>query len=420
MMRTFLTTVVLFAGSVSILSAAEITSSTEQKALVEALSGAAHLGVGGLPDVISQRFSDSPEIFTTARYLKAKYEAAGLEAEIAEYNPLDAFPYYAQSTERTYRQYFQRMIPTLQLEFDAFCAGTLPKEKDEAVTKRLERVGHNRNSICAEPTDKRVEFYIRATVAHTTRVTQNMLKNRTQATWPNVLAFIKTGEHDGGPVARPLCVIGAHMDSVARDGGGRGPIVSPGTLAPGADDNATGTAAVFTLAKALRDWVAAAKPQLKCDLLFAHFSGEEEGLLGSIAFTKLQLQRPVLWMVNFDMIGYQGGETRVMNVGYHKAHGRELAEYFEPSTDTLKCVVVESETFTYSSDQIAFWESGIPAISISEQACGDSACSNPFKTFNPYLHTPDDVASHLDFGYAADIINNSYVGLTRALIGKSN
>ncbi|MBI3543430.1 MAG: M28 family peptidase [Deltaproteobacteria bacterium] len=399
--------------------ASPITDASEQRALVEALSGAAQLGVGGLPAVISQRFSDSPEIQTTAQYLKTRYDALGIPAEVLQYDPLDAYPYYFQNTDKTYRSYFIHMTPMLQADFDGLCAGTLPGDKIETVQKRLKRVGLDQQTMCAAVSKDRVELYIRTTVAHTAAITKKMLETRSLATWPNVIALLETGRGETG--ARPLCVIGAHMDSVARDGGGRGPIISPATLAPGADDNGSGTAAVLTLARGLHDWLAETKPgALKCDIAILHFSGEEEGLLGSIAFAHLQLKRPVLWMVNFDMIAYNGAKTphdAVVNVGYDKAFGRALAEPFAASVEGLRSLVIERDTFIYSSDQIAFWDVGVPAISISEQACSNAACNEPFKLFNPTLHTPDDVAAILDFDYAARIIERSYDGLKTLLKG---
>jgi hypothetical protein len=399
---------------------AAVTGGAEMRSLVEALSGAARLGVGGLPTTISQRFSDSAEIQTSALFLQHKYRETGIEAEIANYDPMEAFPYYRQNTDETYRSYFRHLTPRLQTEFDGFCSGTLSPEKREEVEKRLKRVNLERGILCGARSQERVEVYIQATVEHTTEITRAMLSHRALAVWPNVLAYVSGGkslEGEAGP--RPICVIGAHMDSVAREGGGRGPIVSPGTLAPGADDNASGTAAVLTLARVARDWLITGDRRLPCDLVFAHFSGEEEGLLGSLAFTRLQNKRPVLWMVNFDMIAYHtaGAAEPLMNVGYDAKFGDALARSFAgASTEAPRTLVVERNVFIYSSDQIAFWTLGIPALSVSEEACSEAKeCKDPYKNFNPKLHTPDDVVQSLDFDYAAAIVDKSFEGLKALL-----
>lgn len=410
----------VFSGPV--VYSSEITTSTEQRILVESLSGAAQLGVGGLPSIISQRFSDSPEIQVTARYLKAKYEEAGITAQILDYNPMDAFPYYVQNTNETYRAYFRPMMGQFKIEFDGLCADTLSPSKQETVLNRIRRVGLEKDSFCVNKAENRVEVYISATVMHTANVTRRMLQRRTQTTWPNVLAVISTSDRAGEVRERPLCLIGAHMDSVARGGGNRGPIVSPAILAPGADDNASGTAAVLTLARALRDWVKTEKKELACDLAFAHFSGEEEGLLGSLAFARIQVKRPLLWMVNFDMIAYNNAPKPAMNVGYDKRWGGlGIATFFDRGVNgTLRTVIVERDAFIYSSDQISFWDIHVPAISISEQACTDPACSERFKYFNPNLHTEMDVVKNLDFKYAANIVNQSFTALTELLTYKQH
>lgn len=410
------TTALAAAPGTGVLTAGALTNGAEQKHLVESLSGAALLGVGGLPDVLSQRFSDSPEIHTTAKYLRAGYEASGIHTEVLEYDPLDAFPYYFQNTAKTYRSYFVHMLPMLRLDFDGFCAATLPTDRRDVVLKRLKRVALEPEAFCRVTADNRVETYIRTTIEYSTSITKKLLTSRSQTTWPNVLAYVPTSDDLGEYTARPLCVIGAHMDSVARDGGGRGPIVSPATLAPGADDNGSGTAAVMTLARGFADWIRTDKPKLACDLAFLHFSGEEEGLIGSIAFVRLQTKRPIRWMVNFDMIAYNSGPVARMNVGYDKAFGSALPQFFAGDTADLKTLIVERSDFIYSSDQIAFWDVGVPAISISEQACSEAACRESFKFFNPHLHTPDDVAGILDFDYAANIINHSYDGLKKLLL----
>ncbi|MBI3556980.1 MAG: M28 family peptidase [Deltaproteobacteria bacterium] len=423
-MKTLHVVLLLGLGFGLVAQADALTSSAEQKGFIEALSGVTQLGVGGLPNVLSQRFSDSPEIQTTAQYLKAKYDELGIQAGIADYDPMDAFPYYFQNTDKTYRSYFVHMMPMLRLDFDGLCGGTLPNDKLDAVLKRIKRVGLEKTAFCAVAPGDRVETYISTTINHSTSITKKLLAERTQTTWPNVLAYLATGENGGEVFERPVCVIGAHMDSVAREGGGRGPIISPATLAPGADDNGSGTAAVLTLARGLRDWLAQAKPQnIKCDIIFAHFSGEEEGLIGSIAFARLMMKRPILWMVNFDMIAYNGSPERhepILNVGYDKTFGRDTADYFAGSADKVTALIIERETFIYSSDQIAFWDIGVPGVSISEQACSNAKCDSPFKFFNPNLHTPGDVAGILDYEYAANIIDHSFGGLKRLLTGTRN
>jgi len=95
-------------------------------------------------------------------------------------------------------------------------------------------------------------------------------------------------------------VIGAHYDHLGR--GGAGSLAQrEGDVHHGADDNASGTAGVIELARIL----SATRPKLRRTIVFAAFSGEEEGLLGSNYYVNhpvVPLANTVA-MINMDMIG---------------------------------------------------------------------------------------------------------------------
>jgi hypothetical protein len=111
----------------------------------------------------------------------------------------------------------------------------------------------------------------------------------------NVLAMIK------GTDTTKTVVVGAHYDHV----GMRGELIFNG-----ADDNASGTAAVLTLANAFK--TAGVTP--KYNLVFACWSGEEKGLLGSEYFVKsLGKNDSVIYYLNFDMIGRDDERDTVKN-----------------------------------------------------------------------------------------------------------
>ncbi len=103
-------------------------------------------------------------------------------------------------------------------------------------------------------------------------------------------------------LAAEAIVIGAHYDHLGL--GSSGGTLAPsqmGTPHPGADDNASGTAAVMELARAL----SARRAELKRSIVFLAFSGEELGLLGSAWYTKNPLWplEKTAAMLNLDMVG---------------------------------------------------------------------------------------------------------------------
>ncbi len=98
-----------------------------------------------------------------------------------------------------------------------------------------------------------------------------------------------------------VVVVGGHMDHLGT--GGSGSLAGAGkpVMHPGADDNASGTAAVLELAGHFTSLPS--KP--KRSLLFMAFTGEEQGLLGSAHYVRkpiIPLERTIA-MVNMDMVG---------------------------------------------------------------------------------------------------------------------
>ncbi len=117
----------------------------------------------------------------------------------------------------------------------------------------------------------------------------------------NIVAMLPgTGERRGEYV-----VIGAHYDHVGMGGGGT---FRPNIRAihPGADDNASGTAALIELAKRF-----ATEGPRDRSILFVAFTAEESGLLGSRYFVEhspVPLEK-IVAMVNMDMVGRVRDET---------------------------------------------------------------------------------------------------------------
>jgi Zn-dependent M28 family amino/carboxypeptidase len=124
---------------------------------------------------------------------------------------------------------------------------------------------------------------------------------REKKTARNVVAFIPaTGSTSD--IQKPWVALGAHYDHLGTGTGGNSLASREEAGKPhvGADDNASGTAAVIALAEALSK-----QPQRKRNLLIALWSAEEIGLIGSKEFVTMppvpidQIEA----YVNFDMVG---------------------------------------------------------------------------------------------------------------------
>ncbi|MCA9133868.1 MAG: M20/M25/M40 family metallo-hydrolase, partial [Planctomycetales bacterium] len=110
----------------------------------------------------------------------------------------------------------------------------------------------------------------------------------------NVLALLAATQPQqaGGPAAigqqggAEMLVIGAHIDHLGKGGGGGSLALEDerGQVHRGADDNASGVAALLEIAQYLADEVQSGGLATRRDILFAAWSGEELGLRGSQAF----------------------------------------------------------------------------------------------------------------------------------------
>ncbi len=118
----------------------------------------------------------------------------------------------------------------------------------------------------------------------------------------NVVGLLPASKPNAGEV--PAIVVGAHYDHLGQ--GGR-TSMAPGVTAvhPGADDNGSGTAALFETARLL------AEADRSFDVYVAAFTGEELGLVGSSRFVAALPQglsrSRIKAMINFDMVGRLGG-----------------------------------------------------------------------------------------------------------------
>ncbi len=108
-----------------------------------------------------------------------------------------------------------------------------------------------------------------------------------------------------------IVVVGAHYDHLGRGGFGALDPDSTGRVHNGADDNASGTAALLEIARRL------GRRRPARTLVFIAFSGEELGVLGSTYFVKHPLVGPidsVYSMINLDMVGRLRGD-RLLALG---------------------------------------------------------------------------------------------------------
>lgn len=160
----------------------------------------------------------------------------------------------------------------------------------------------------------------------------------------------------GSGEARRRIVVGAHMDHL---GHGTSASLAPGERAihNGADDNASGVAAILALAEALAALPAAARPH---DVVFYAFGAEEMGLLGSkhlVEALAADERAAILTMLNFDMVGRLRDNALIVSGA---GTSSKWPAILERSAGDL--TLRPSEDGYGASDQTSFYEAGIPVL----------------------------------------------------------
>jgi len=162
-----------------------------------------------------------------------------------------------------------------------------------------------------------------------------------------------------GELSDEWVIVGGHFDHLGYGYlGSRAPGVH--AIHPGADDNASGTAAVLVLADRLHDW-AQSHDDSRRNILFLGFGGEEAGLHGSRFFVNnpsIDLGTASA-MVNLDMVGRLRDDRLMLGgTGTAEEFDELLPTHVEPSGLT----VVASRGGTGPSDHASFFTGGVPVL----------------------------------------------------------
>jgi Zn-dependent M28 family amino/carboxypeptidase len=196
---------------------------------------------------------------------------------------------------------------------------------------------------------------------------------------------------DGGD--RKAVLVTAHLDSVNTQG--------MAAEAPGADDNASGTAGVLAIAGALAGRTG------RHDLRLILFGGEEQGLFGSrhyVAGLDGAERARISAVVNMDMIACLNSS--------HPTVLLEGAPVSQPVMDALAGIArehtslaVQTSLNPFNSDHVPFIDLGIPAVLTIEGT--DSA--------NDRVHTERDTLETLDISLAMEILRMNATFVAQAL-----
>ncbi len=213
----------------------------------------------------------------------------------------------------------------------------------------------------------------------------------------NVLGVLPYGQQPDPHVA-PL-VVCAHVDHLGSSGGSnsraKGDEVNK--IHHGADDNASGTSGVLEIAQWLADLKKQGKITLKRDIIFAAWSGEELGLLGSNHFVEVyakmikgdpnaKLTGMFAACLNMDMIGRFQKSLVLQGLGSSSLWAKEIEKRNAP----VGLPITTQNDAHLPTDSTAFYLKGIPTL-------------NAFTGSHADYHMPSDTADKIDYDHAAKI-----------------
>ncbi len=179
-----------------------------------------------------------------------------------------------------------------------------------------------------------------------------------------------------------IYIVGAHYDSAYN---------------PGADDNASGTAAVMEIARVLSQY------EFDNTLAFIAFDREEQGLYGSEAYASAAAQRGdnILGMVNLDMIAYNPAGANENKVLLYDGDGTDQGQIISDLVNAFGLYggglsAVDNGWWTDRSDHAPFDAEGFDAALIIEHEWQN----------NPHYHQSTDAIetqNYIDYAFATDI-----------------
>ncbi len=213
-------------------------------------------------------------------------------------------------------------------------------------------------------------------------VYMNIAFKKEYRTGTNIVGFINNK-------AAYTVVIGAHYDHLGYgEDGNSSSVDGVKAIHNGADDNASGVAAMLAVANKLKQ-----SQYKKYNYLFIAFSAEELGLLGSKAFVKEKdfQEQKAAYMLNMDMVGRLGPDRKltVGGVGTSPVWNSVMAAV--PST--LK--ISRDSSGVGPSDHSSFYNDSIPVLFF-------------FTGTHTDYHKPSDDAQKINYSGTKDIVNYVY------------
>lgn len=187
---------------------------------------------------------------------------------------------------------------------------------------------------------------------------------------------------EGSTTPDQVYLMGAHYDAILNSG-------DPFVSAPGADDNASGVAAMLETARVMQ----LNEYQPESTIKFVAFAAEELGLIGSEDYAQKAQSNGtnIVMMINNDMIANAPLSSTDATLAFYPNAGTVTNTAIEIAGTYTDLNLTLDNTYMQYSDSYSFYEAGFPPVFFAESE------------FSPYYHTTNDLTIHCNFVYCAEM-----------------
>jgi hypothetical protein len=179
---------------------------------------------------------------------------------------------------------------------------------------------------------------------------------------------------------------------------------------PGANDNGSGTVLILELARLLKD------VDTEYSIKFIHFSGEEEGLIGSEFYvnnTVIPENLDIKLVLNIDQVGGLAGmnNNTIVCERDESAPNSNNAASAQATQEMANCFGLYSNlqteiSYAYGSDYVPFENNGEIITGLYE------------KNESPYTHGPNDIIENMDPNYVFEIAKGTLGSALHFAVGR--
>ncbi len=212
-------------------------------------------------------------------------------------------------------------------------------------------------------------------------------------------------------LSKTLFIVSGHFDSRPSN------VMDTEADAPGADDDASGTAVSVESARLLSKAAANGKSAYRATILFAAVSGEEQGLLGSTHLLEWAKQQgyTIGGMLDDDIVGDDPAPGAPHRVRLFSGNG-DLDDADSPSRELARAIeeidgrgairmVFRQDRYGRGGDHYPFYKAGLPAVRFTE----------PWENYEHQHQTPrtengveyGDLEKYLNFTFMGDVARDN-------------